>query len=883
MKIKADVMHHTHWDNEWYFTEEDSFIQLNYHFKEMLEAFDKEEINHFLLDGQTAILEDYLKLHSEDKEQIEKLISDKQLFVGPFLAQLDCFISSGEAVVNNLRLGMEYANLHGGSSKVAYLPDSFGQSQDFPKIFNGFGIKDFIFRRGLGDEFDLALDFRWKSNDGSEVIVNTQNAGYGFATDPFINGTLIGNSGLDYDGKDIYSQMMKLVKESSLDNEFLLPIGNDQTPVINGFNEMMKYYNENSEEFEFNEVTIEQYMQKVRANYENLQTYEGEFLNPQYHRIHKSLYSARADIKLLQDKIERILVFEVQPLMSVLSKVGLKYDHKLVDSIWNLLIRSQTHSSATNTDTTNELILKRTEKSYNLALSLKVYLIRKIAISGNKDPKIAIFNTLPMKRDISTEINVYSAKESFELFIEGKKLNFEIIKSEKNYSSTIRKDTSLMDAEKYFYKTKVSISLSDMPGLSYKFIDVVKTEEINSSNIAAKNMIENDKYTIEFKEGKLNVTNKLTSEVYSNVIYFEESGDEGDNYDYSYPTEDMINIFDLSNAEILECYNTNATSKLVLTGNFVIPFDLKDRANKISNTESKYKLVVKLVKNSDVIMFKGSILNSAENHRVRVVVKSNIESSKSIVGTQFGYTSRDVYSPLMDIWKEDGWLEEPSAIEPLLNHVSLKNSDSTVTIFTRGIKEYEIIGDNYTDIALTIFRSVGHLGLPDLNRRPGRASGLAEKIIKTPLSQMKKENHFEFGLNYYEAYDCNIIMNDYNVYATDISYYQNQKFDRVVFPISYFHTNPLKEEINSSENLIDVNSKAVFSSISQDINGNDVVRLCNFENQTIDGGKILINYPYKKLMLCDMLNNELEEISNELIDFRKGEIRNIKIVRSDVE
>ena len=114
---------------------------------------------------------------------------------------------------------------------------------------------------------------------------------------------------------------------------------------------------------------------------------------------------------------------------------------------------------------------------------------------------------------------------------------------------------------------------------------------------------------------------------------------------------------------------------------------------------------------------------------MRLVVKTNNISEYSYAGTQFGYVKRVVEDKALANWRENGWLEEPSAINPLLNHVSLIGENNIATVFTRGCKEYEVIGSDKTDIALTLFRSVGHLGLPDLNRRPGRASGLAERII----------------------------------------------------------------------------------------------------------------------------------------------------------
>ncbi|EPC72670.1 alpha-mannosidase, partial [Lacticaseibacillus paracasei subsp. paracasei Lpp126] len=38
LKRKVHVIHHTHWDFEWYFTTNESFVQLAYHLDEVMQA-----------------------------------------------------------------------------------------------------------------------------------------------------------------------------------------------------------------------------------------------------------------------------------------------------------------------------------------------------------------------------------------------------------------------------------------------------------------------------------------------------------------------------------------------------------------------------------------------------------------------------------------------------------------------------------------------------------------------------------------------------------------------------------------------------------------------------------------------------------------------------
>lgn len=68
-----------HWDREWYFSTEESRILL---VNNMEEIMDMLENNHnypyYVMDGQTAILEDYLAVKPECKERIKKISSRRK-------------------------------------------------------------------------------------------------------------------------------------------------------------------------------------------------------------------------------------------------------------------------------------------------------------------------------------------------------------------------------------------------------------------------------------------------------------------------------------------------------------------------------------------------------------------------------------------------------------------------------------------------------------------------------------------------------------------------------------------------------------------------------------------------------------------------------------
>ncbi len=242
--------------------------------------------------------------------------------------------------------------------------------------------------------------------------------------------------------------------------------------------------------------------------------------------MHKSIFSARSDIKYLQDIAERTLTFEVQPLMSMLDGLGLEYNRGIIDKAWETLVKCQTHSSATLTDETNEYIKVQSNNAVNIAVAAKVYLMKIIAISINAGEgqamPLVVYNTLPERRDISMKLNVYTKNKNFNLILNGKQLDYTVVECQEQYGGVLRKDKSLMKEDKHFYKTKVIVTIKDFDGISYQTIyvheqseDMVKTHVVPSGN-----SIENARYKVEWTEKGVQISDKKTWKgVQSSYLY----------------------------------------------------------------------------------------------------------------------------------------------------------------------------------------------------------------------------------------------------------------------------------------------------------------------------------------------------------------------------
>ncbi len=123
----------------------------------------------FHLDGQTALLEDYLEIRPEQKPRLKRLIGEGRILVGPWYTQPDEFLVSGEALIRNLLLGRRIATCFGGCMALGYLPDTFGHTGQMPQILAGFGFPAAILFRGISHDY-VPSAFTWRGTDGTAIL-----------------------------------------------------------------------------------------------------------------------------------------------------------------------------------------------------------------------------------------------------------------------------------------------------------------------------------------------------------------------------------------------------------------------------------------------------------------------------------------------------------------------------------------------------------------------------------------------------------------------------------------------------------------------------------------------------------------------------------------
>lgn len=423
---KVHVIPHTHWDREWYFTQQDSDVLATYNFTKVIETLESQaDYSCYHLDGQSAIVEDYLKVLPHMRERMAQLVADKKLFIGPWYTQTDTYNVAGESIIRNLKYGMHIAEELGHSMKVGYLPDTFGHNAQMPTLFRGMGIDNIVFWRGIDyDQHVSKSHFMWQSHGGDKIYAYNLVHGYGAAKN------IVPDA--EHLDKKIFPMIEKIKSLSGLD-EVLIPSGGDQVNIDPNLPATLAAASERSPSGDVYSISsMESFVDFLRRNSEGFETYYGEFKTPRYTRIHKTIGSVRYDIKKLNFEIEQFLLKKLEVVIAIAKAQGITVHTELVDLAWKKILECHAHDSmgGCNSDATNADIMHRLKQAEEICHGLYNLVVKEIATNACDDSEVMIFNGQTTPFSGITRVVAFSKHESIALRDGEKILSSEVVTRE---------------------------------------------------------------------------------------------------------------------------------------------------------------------------------------------------------------------------------------------------------------------------------------------------------------------------------------------------------------------------------------------------------------------------------------------------------------------
>lgn len=855
------------------------------------------EFKYFMVDAQGSLLDDYIKWRPQDKERITKLVKMGKLVIGPWYTQTDQLVISGESIVRNMYYGMKRCESFGKYMNVGYVPDSFGQSGNMPQIYREFGIEDTLFWRGVSDDMVEHTDFNWKGDDGSVVFTTQIPFGY------YIGGKIPE----DPKENDEFWEKECLEKAGgrSATRHIYFPNGFDQAPIRTNLPQLIKERNEKDPENEYVISCIEDYIKDVKSEKPELEEVQGELVIAKHMRIHKSIFSSRSDLKVMNTQIQNYVTNVMEPLLTISYNLGNEYPHEAVAEIWKLLFENSAHDSIGSciSDTANEDVYVRYKQARDIAINLVELHSRLIAtnVKNSADMTFTLINTLPQKREDTVIVKTYVPGGKFAIVDEkGNNVDYTIIQS-RDLTDYVLSQIITIDPSRKFYipdhvfEVTMAIKANDVPALGYVQYSV-DTEKDSHKEMEEKSVLENEYYTIEVeKDGSLTIVDKENNVTYKNQGILVENGDDGDSFNYSPPRKDL-EVFSNESESSVKISGSDVYSQAVIHFDMVVPENLEERAEGKVSVTMPVDMTVALRKGSKVIDFNVKVDNKGLSHRLCVVFDSQIVSAFNYADQQFGLIKRpNYYEKEMKLYMESmnnrsekktgiqelanwandqsTWQEPPISIEPTQSYISLTDGKTGVAVIPQGVREYEVLDDS--KIRLTLFRTYGFMGKENLIYRLGRASG--ERIIETPAAQLLKQMEFNFGFTTYAG-----DINDADIdtlakqYDTNMEVYTYAEFlnGRLIFS-----QREIEGKNDIVHSLFETEGNLVVSAIKKaEEDDGYIIRLYNGKDHRNLDDKIKFNFDVKEAYYTNLREEKTEAIKVENNTISVKELSHCKFV-----
>lgn len=883
-KYKAYVISHTHWDREWYQTFQQYRRRLVRMMDGLIDGLEKDqEYKHFHLDGQTIVLEDYLRIRPEKKERLFKLIRDGRISIGPWYVMPDEFLVSGEALIVNIQKGISICEEIGVEPMMSgYVTDIFGHNSQFPQVLNGFGIKNTVLYRGIAD---YPKDrFIWEAADGSQVEVAKLDNERCYSN--FYYALRWPYDKLEYSDEDLIRRAEMLIertRELAAGDVMLMMDGVDHAAMEHRLPHMLKVLNEHFEDVEFIHASLNEYNEACTQDGAKLETLKGPLYHLGYEGIYnqvlRNVLSSIIQLKQANDRCETKLSRIASPLEALIYQNQEKLapetlEHTMLPysgyrkEAWEYLLKNQPHDSICGCSISevhmdNEYRFRQCEQIADMLTeeSLDI-LARNISCdmtgknggfllynAGQKEVDTTLVVTVEIPGNIGWNFSLYDA--------EGKEAEYQLISAEP-YSKRISKYDKLIEFESEYL---VSMALkARVPRFGYTVFTYDKNQTVwgDFGDYLCKkvkqpyrmlgtlrtgvNTFDNGVMTVEVNpNGSLNVTDKRTGKVYQNLLTFEDGGDWGDGWNYRKPVFDRQFMTGCSNCDFSVVSDGKYAAVFVITHRMTLPnYPAEGSLERIGVLEvMEFETTVTLKKDSYRMDFKTRIKNNMECHRLRVLFPTGMDTDHYYTATPFDMQKWNVA-------KEDcsRYMETETFVTPSQGITFLTDGKDSCALYSVGLYEVEVMDRADRALALTLFRAYMYeTNLPEAKRN---------------LPDMKMNLTFDYAWDLEPASpeEAQVLADGFRCGMLSAPLYPQEQMKADEYGE---YTGSLNGELPSCTSLAAAGNEAVLSTMYAENEKETILRFVNYYDRTVTES-FTLNCPIESAELIDFGGNILESL-----------------------
>lgn len=760
---RVAVVPHTHWDREWYKSYQEFRLNLVDLIDTLIPLLESDAgYPYFMLDGQMAVVDDYLEVRPEAEERLRTLAAAGRIGMGPWYVLMDEFLASGETIIRNLQMGIRRAAAFGGAMEVGYLPDMFGHIAQMPQILRLTGFTDTVVWRGVPSSISKT-GFFWEAPDGSTVRAEYLPVGYG-------NGAALPDNAkaLVHRAADYLDEVGDLVID-----DLLYMNGSDHLMPQPWLGRVVAEANDLQDDLVFEITSLPEYL--ATAPTDGLERWKGELRSGFRADMLMGVTSNRVDVKRMGALAERELERRAEPLAALFQSAP-EWPQRSLELAWKEIVRNSAHDSicACSVDDVVDAVLHRYAEARSIASGLADRAISSMARSLS-EPGAYVLNPAQRSRSGIVELVVEAVEppganvqvlsertgQSSAMVLDADRVRtilgelrgpqiehdawlHDIIVEEDDEGIDIilsvgpeeRYDVPIAQAKQdIFARLKVRpdaivriglrqpptrriiARVGEAPGYGWRpFAPVSLTHAVVTSASGEPVSLSNGLVAVEVDEtlGTFSVNGKAG---YGQLV---DGGDLGDSYNYSPPLKDVF--VDTPRAVTVRVSETGPVrARVVITATYEWPDRIDGGAqSRVGEQSVQVETTLELRADEAAVRVTTSFVNPSRDHRLRIHLPLPEPARTSRAECAFAVVERGLTA--------EGRTDEfglPTA--PSRRFVSAGG----LTVVHDGVCEYELIdiaptplGDAASTIALTVLRSTGMLSRLGMAYRPFPAGPL---------------------------------------------------------------------------------------------------------------------------------------------------------------
>ncbi len=749
---KKEVFHlisNTHWDREWYQSHEKYLVRLVRLCDRLVALLEREERYRFVLDGQFAMIGDYLEAKPGMRPRVERLVREGRLLPGPWYTQPLENLVGGEGLIRNLQAGVRESERLGGAMRFSYEVDEFGHTSQLPQILKGFGITDVMAWRGMPKEARSC--FLWEGADGTTVHMFYTNDGYGEATalpleeedfDETIDGVVFHRAGLrsrvealrklrDYKTDSVHRLWLNGIDHSFAEEELFA--------VIEKLNALYPEAEaKQSTPMEYADAVKKDYgergLQPLRVRGELLYTRESilESTNALHPREKKRHYES-----------ERFLVRRLEPMAAAAWLFGAEHPDWALTRAWRYLLENHAHDSlgCSSVDEVFEQVMARYGAAMSLAEQCAEGSFRYLASLGEEEPSVWILNLSSDARGGVVRLDLQIPRgfgdENFALLdAGGREIPHAILDSaatgDVRYNPRRGHPT-------WGEKTDVRLlaELPEIPGggwLRLRLAPRKKAKGLQNRRYAyfaaEPGVLDNGLLRIRLNpNGTFDLTDLPEGRTYPGQFLLEDAGEAGSVYIHIPPEKEPGVITSVAaSAESGLLYDTPLGAAMKVAVTISVPDGISGDRTRRSEEKKPLRVtaVIGLRKGAREADLSLTVENRSRNHRLRVLFPTYLSDAEESFGGQAFDT---VFRPIRVPYDPDLPEEQAYATFPMQDYAGVVSPSGGLAAAARGIFEYEVIDDRARALALTLLRANDAIDTAVFARTPEYRMNEAQNLV----------------------------------------------------------------------------------------------------------------------------------------------------------